>query len=77
MGEPWAYVLRDVLRYATTAEEAVAVMAAAKRTCPIYVGIGAQPAGGDAGVCVVPAPPVRVAVSWWSAAMLCCHPCGT
>ena len=50
VGEPWAYVLRDVLRYASTAEEATAIMAAANRTCPIYVGIGAQPAGAHVSV---------------------------
>ena len=39
-GEPWAYVLRDVVRRARTAEQAVAMLAAAERTWPLYLGVG-------------------------------------
>jgi hypothetical protein len=43
--QPWAYVLRDVLRYARTAEEATSIMNNAYRTCPIFVGVGQMPSG--------------------------------
>eukprot|EP00744_Colponema_vietnamica_P003595 GILI01005486.1.p1 GENE.GILI01005486.1~~GILI01005486.1.p1 ORF type:complete len:346 (+),score=79.60 GILI01005486.1:142-1179(+) len=39
-GEPWMFVLRNVLEYTSTTAEAIASIQNANRTCSIHVGIG-------------------------------------
>mmetsp|Transcript_36377 Transcript_36377/g.32648 ORF Transcript_36377/g.32648 Transcript_36377/m.32648 type:complete len:246 (+) Transcript_36377:385-1122(+) len=40
-GEPWMYVLRDVLQYGTDLESGIGIMWDAMKTWKIYVGLGA------------------------------------
>jgi len=40
-GEPWNYVLRDVLQYETTVPGALQRLEDSKRTCSIFLGVGA------------------------------------
>ena len=39
-GEPWNYVLKDMLRYGKDLDSAISVLKKAKRTCKIHLGIG-------------------------------------
>lgn len=39
-GEPWAYVLRDVMKYTQTLEEGIARIENSNRTCNLIIGIG-------------------------------------
>jgi len=41
-GEPWMYVLRDTLQYATDLESAVSVINNAHRTWAIDVGVSSR-----------------------------------
>jgi isopenicillin-N N-acyltransferase-like protein len=39
-GKPWTYVLRDLLQFSRTMEEAIDSMRVADRTCSVYLGLG-------------------------------------
>jgi len=41
-GEPFAYVLRDILQFGNDLESSVSIAHEAKRTCRIHVGIGSK-----------------------------------
>jgi len=41
-GQPFAYVLRDILQFGNDLESSVGIVSEAKRTCRIHVGIGAR-----------------------------------
>jgi len=40
IGEPWHFLLRDILQYDMTLDDAINRMANAARTCNIYLGVG-------------------------------------
>lgn len=42
-GEPWMFVLRDVIQFGTNLEDSIALLYNANRTCNIYVGLGSKP----------------------------------
>jgi hypothetical protein len=42
LGEPFAYVLRDILQFGNDLESSIGIVSEAKRTCRIHVGIGAH-----------------------------------
>jgi len=44
-GEPWNFVLRDILQFDSTIEEGVERLRNANRTCSIFVGIGDHASG--------------------------------
>ena len=39
-GEPWAYILRDVLKYSTDLSSAVTRIETSNRTCNLIIGLG-------------------------------------
>jgi len=39
-GKPWTYVLRDVMQFSRTIDDALEQIRTANRTCSIYVGLG-------------------------------------
>jgi hypothetical protein len=45
-GEPWMFVLRDVLKYQTSMDDAITYIEEANRTCNLILGIG----DGEAGI---------------------------
>jgi hypothetical protein len=49
-GTPWTFVLRDVLAYATDLDSALTMLANAKRTCSIHIGVGDKNTGEFRGI---------------------------
>jgi isopenicillin-N N-acyltransferase-like protein len=45
-GEPWMFILRDVLKYQTSMDDAITYIEEADRTCNLILGIG----DGEAGI---------------------------
>lgn len=39
-GEPWAFVLRDVMKYENTLDDAITRIEESNRTCNLIIGIG-------------------------------------
>ena len=39
-GKPWTYVLRDIMQFSKTIDDALTQLKTADRTCSVYLGIG-------------------------------------
>jgi isopenicillin-N N-acyltransferase-like protein len=73
-GEPWMFVLRDVIQFGTNLEDSIAIMENANRTCNIYVGLGSRPDNSFRGFQYAGTELIMYTDQNWSAPFSSWHP---